>query len=266
MPIPLPNLKYLQLEQVYMAHDSMGLLPFLHIPTSATLHLHCDWSDYDDLHLMCSGLSTAWVSAPLSKPSHPPVIESLSIECDAGGDFILRGCKRDGGKPNNERISIFSHAEDQEDLDVVTSTILTCLPLQNLVSLELSCPWAGGFVMRRIFSNLLLLEEIKFCAYAVQVKSFASLLLENALDSSGSAPRFNANTLVPSLHEIILERIRENEVAMITEVLSTALNLRGAGGKGGLQTITLKNCGNVTEDMLRPLRNGPGVSNVICID
>ncbi|KAH6914626.1 hypothetical protein BKA70DRAFT_552281 [Coprinopsis sp. MPI-PUGE-AT-0042] len=73
-PIPLPALEYLNLGKAEdEAHDSMGLLPFLRLPTSVILHLRCDWSDLRDVELMCSGLCSsvqALASANHREPCH----------------------------------------------------------------------------------------------------------------------------------------------------------------------------------------------------
>ncbi|KAH6914627.1 hypothetical protein BKA70DRAFT_552284 [Coprinopsis sp. MPI-PUGE-AT-0042] len=265
-PIPLPSLKYLDLGKgEYEPYDSMGLFPFLHLPNSVTPHLCCDWSHLDDIELMCSGLSI-WASAPLSMSSHPPIIESLSIEYDdEDGDFVIQGWRHySHGKPKDKRVAIFSDAVELDAFDMVTSAILKCLPLRNLVALHLAGAWTSEFDMRHIFSNLPLLEEITFSQYVTQVQRFASLLLENALETSKVAGE--SDTLVPSLEEITLERILPAYLAATIERLSLALHPRTKGGKGGIQMFTLKECGAVTEDMLLLLRNGPGVDNIICID
>ncbi|KAH6914638.1 hypothetical protein BKA70DRAFT_1256657 [Coprinopsis sp. MPI-PUGE-AT-0042] len=265
-PIALPKLQRLALS--HSDEDSIGLLHFLHFPTSVHLDLNCESSDMEEIVSICSDIKRSWVSAPLSKASPPPPLYRLSISHTYDEELEVFGWDRyaDGMDDETGRILAIRSLADEDDFSTIINIILGSLPLRDLRALELDGRWTNTSDLQQILSKMPALREIKFSGYVSSVSTFCSLILEDASGESAT-PEITTPPTALSLQVITLEYIPRDELPAIVERLSRALAGRCARGVGSIQNIILKSCGSIDEDILKQLKdfNVTGVKNVIRI-
>jgi F-box-like len=272
-PIAFPALRKLVLSND--AENSLDVLHFLHLPTSTYMDLTCDSLTVADLQALCSDLTLAWVSSPLSRHSPPPPLQRLSIaHCHSyGSELKIHGWGRyaDGSANSKGRIlSISSDAAiDVNDFNIVTTinTILRSLPLRNLAALELVGPWSIASNMQQVLFQTPSVREIKFAGYPSAIDTLSFILGEvNTQVAPEAASTAPVPPILPSLQVVTLEYMPCNEMAALIERLSSALAACRARGTHSVPNIILKGCGPVHEDVLNQLKGGTGVRNVIQIN
>ncbi|KAH6914639.1 hypothetical protein BKA70DRAFT_1256658 [Coprinopsis sp. MPI-PUGE-AT-0042] len=266
-PIAFPKLEKLALSNA--GENSMGLLHFIHLPTSTQLDLNCESPEIQDIESMCSDIANSWVSAPLSKPRRLPFLQRLSVSYyNYNRELKIFGWNRyaDGSNEEKGRMLAIHSLASNTNLNMIINIILSSLPVWNIPALELGGEWTNAANLQQVLLKMPALREIKFSGHITSINTFCSTLVEDA----NGAPSSTAPPTLPSLQVIMLEHLQvftSSGVAGLIERLSRALAWRRAKGRSSIQSIILKTCGPIDEDVLNQLKDFivTGVKNVIRI-
>ncbi|KAH6914643.1 hypothetical protein BKA70DRAFT_1256669 [Coprinopsis sp. MPI-PUGE-AT-0042] len=262
--ITLPKLSKISLGRITDA--SITLLPLLRFPPSTSVSLTCVWLGNEEAQTISSALATAWISS-----SEPPIIESLSAT-NGPYEFLIRGWSTLANTQDQEsdRKLYISSDPDSGPMDnsgyelSIIHTIMSRLPLRNLLYLELECIFHTPSDMNDILSQLSRLLSIKLCKHLDQLDTFLSFLLEDPFEvpsDDSTTPKPATITRLPSLQDIIFEEITGIKAHL--KRLSTALQRRYPFGSC-VRRVDLKRCGTIRPKALLQLLDGTGLEDAIC--
>ncbi|KAH6914618.1 hypothetical protein BKA70DRAFT_1256623 [Coprinopsis sp. MPI-PUGE-AT-0042] len=263
-PVALPQLASLSLGRT--SEDTINLLPFLYLDTSASLTLRCDWTYTRAIEALCTALSTAWLSAPLSgtSSSGPLNLEKLSVINNAG-DLRIKGWKKEADGQSRDQILSIIADEDIHGENI--GLILRHLPLHNLCFLELRCHFASASDIEEILSRTPLLQSITVSEYIIKfdVDAFLAFLVNDHLEQSDEAsvmpPKHRAITRLPCLQEIVFADVTDRQgLASFLQRLSLPLRERARRGNR-LDRIILNV--SIDKDVVQQLKDGTGLKDVI---
>ncbi|KAH6914645.1 hypothetical protein BKA70DRAFT_1256671 [Coprinopsis sp. MPI-PUGE-AT-0042] len=263
-PVTFPKLSSLSLGRT--SDVIVNYLPFLSLPSSTSVSLMCAWADYDEIEVMCSALSTNWSSLP-----DLPMIEKLSATNNSD-EFFVHGWRSRIKTQDQDKILDLASGADTRTMDDddpgydtrIIHTILGCLPLRNLLDLELTCMFHTPSAMHDILSNLPLLQSIRLCEYLEQLKALLTFLLEDPFempsDNFDSTPPDTTTIRLPSLQDITFTKILKIKASL--KRLSTALQMRRPFGDC-VRKVVFKRCGTIPPDTLIQLKDSGGLEDVV---